>query len=104
MYDLDGNNFTILETAEALVSVSNIFKNSFKDFIGIKLIYAPSRNLNDSRMDEYLENARLLKVVKDFVFSPLNPYLNFIIDSCIFRISFLDLILTPLGTSAIYHF
>eukprot|EP00099_Drosophila_melanogaster_P016063 NP_525020.2 adenosine deaminase-related growth factor A2, isoform A [Drosophila melanogaster] len=62
MYDLDGNNFTILETAEALVSVSNIFKNSFKDFIGIKLIYAPSRNLNDSRMDEYLENARLLKL------------------------------------------
>jgi len=71
MYDLDGNNSTILETAESIVSVSNIFKKTYKDFIGIKLIYAPSRDFNDSRMEEYLANARLLKVVRHYV-SP-NP-------------------------------
>ncbi|XP_017072135.2 adenosine deaminase 2 [Drosophila eugracilis] len=62
MYDLEGENFTIFETADAIVSVSNIFKSTFKDFIGIKLIYSPSRDVNDSRMDEYLINARLLKL------------------------------------------
>ncbi|XP_052844154.1 adenosine deaminase 2 [Drosophila gunungcola] len=62
MYDLDGKNSTILETAEAIVSVSNIFKDSYKDFYGVKLIYTPSRDLNDSRMDDYLANARLLKL------------------------------------------
>ncbi|XP_017059022.1 adenosine deaminase 2 [Drosophila ficusphila] len=61
MYDLDGNNFTILETAEAILSVSDIFKNTYRDFYGIKLIYAPSRDFNDSRMNEYLANARMLK-------------------------------------------
>ncbi|XP_016982064.1 adenosine deaminase 2 [Drosophila rhopaloa] len=61
MYDLDGKNSTILETAEAIVSVSNNFKDTYKDFYGVKLIYAPSRDFNDSRMDEYLANARLLK-------------------------------------------
>ncbi|XP_017003537.2 adenosine deaminase 2 [Drosophila takahashii] len=60
MYDLDGNNSTILETAESIVSVSNIFKNTYKDFIGIKLIYSPSRDFND--MEDYLANARLLKL------------------------------------------
>jgi len=50
---------------------SNIFKKTYKDFIGIKLIYAPSRDFNDSRMEEYLANARLLKVVRHYV-SP-NP-------------------------------
>ncbi|XP_030385306.1 adenosine deaminase 2 [Scaptodrosophila lebanonensis] len=61
MYDLKGTNYTILDTAQSLVTTANIFRYSYSDFVGIKLIYAPIRDYKDSRMDTYIENARLLK-------------------------------------------
>lgn len=65
MYDLEGNNYTILDSARAMETVSKLFQSTYLDFIGFKLIYAPSRDFNDSRMDSYVANARLLKVVLD---------------------------------------
>ncbi|KAH8266129.1 hypothetical protein KR038_006011, partial [Drosophila bunnanda] len=61
LYDLEGNEYTILDSAHAMVAVSNMFQSHYMDFIGIKLIYAPSRDFNDSRMDIYMANALLLK-------------------------------------------
>ncbi|KAH8342413.1 hypothetical protein KR059_006287, partial [Drosophila kikkawai] len=61
LYDMEGSDYTILDSAEAMVTVSNLFQSTYKDFIGIKLIYAPSRDFNDSRMDSYVANAQLLK-------------------------------------------
>ncbi|KAH8259373.1 hypothetical protein KR026_003117, partial [Drosophila bipectinata] len=61
LYDLEGSNYTILDTASAMVSAVKIFKSVYRDFIGIKLIYAPSRDFNDTRINQYLENARILK-------------------------------------------
>ncbi|EDW69145.1 adenosine deaminase 2 [Drosophila virilis] len=61
MYDLIGTNYTIWDTAYSLVTATNIFRSTHDDFIGIKLIYAPVRDYNDSTMDTYIENARLLK-------------------------------------------
>lgn len=69
MYDLEGTNFTILDTASSMINAVRVFQNTRRDFIGVKLIYAPSRDYNDSRIDQYLENARLLKVV----FNPFPP-------------------------------
>ncbi|KAH8286016.1 hypothetical protein KR054_001134, partial [Drosophila jambulina] len=61
LYDLEGNDYSILDSAAALVTVSSLFQSSHLDFIGIKLIYAPSRDYNDSRMNSYMDNALLLK-------------------------------------------
>lgn len=61
LYDLEGTNFTILDTASSMINAVRVFQNTRRDFIGVKLIYAPSRDYNDSRIDQYLENARLLK-------------------------------------------
>lgn len=62
MYDLVGTNYTIADTANSIVSTTNIFRSIHDDFIGIKLIYAPLRDYNDSKMDTYISNARFLKV------------------------------------------
>ncbi|KAH8374030.1 hypothetical protein KR200_004701, partial [Drosophila serrata] len=61
LYDMEGNDYTILDSAQAMVTVSNMFQSNYRDFIGIKLIYAPSRDFNDSRMNSYMANAILLK-------------------------------------------
>lgn len=68
MYDLIGTNYTIWDTAYSLVTATNIFRSTHDDFIGIKLIYAPVRDYNDSTMDTYIENARLLKVGCSMIF------------------------------------
>ncbi|XP_017844202.2 adenosine deaminase 2 [Drosophila busckii] len=61
LYDLEGSNFTILDTAFSVVTATNIFRSSHTDFIGMKLIYAPVRQYNDSKLNIYLRNAQILK-------------------------------------------
>ncbi|XP_001983859.2 adenosine deaminase 2 [Drosophila grimshawi] len=61
MYDLSGTNYTIWDTANSLITITNIFRSTHDDFIGIKLIYAPVRDYNDSSMQDYLQIARFLK-------------------------------------------
>ncbi|KAH8234998.1 hypothetical protein KR032_007449, partial [Drosophila birchii] len=61
LYDMEGNDYTILDSAAAVVRVSNIFQSTYTDFIGIKLIYSPARDFNETRMNTYMDNALLLK-------------------------------------------
>lgn len=62
MYDLVGSNYTIADTVNTIITTTNIFRSEHEDFIGMKLIYAPLRDHNDSILDTYIANARFLKV------------------------------------------
>ncbi|TDG53072.1 hypothetical protein AWZ03_000615 [Drosophila navojoa] len=61
MYDLLGSNYTISDTVNTIITTTNIFRSEHEDFIGMKLIYAPLRDHNDSNLDTYIANARFLK-------------------------------------------
>ncbi|KAH8303631.1 hypothetical protein KR018_009178 [Drosophila ironensis] len=76
MYDLEGTEYTILDSVGILVMILRMFQSTHTDFIGLKLIYAPSRDFNDSRLDAYLENARLIKSRFPGIFAgfDLNPF------------------------------
>ncbi|XP_001353441.1 adenosine deaminase 2 [Drosophila pseudoobscura] len=80
LYDLNGTNFTILDTVSSIVTITKMFMSTYPDFIGIKIIYTPARDLNDSRMDQYVENARLLKTHFPDLFAGLD--LNTFGDEC----------------------
>ncbi|XP_037932841.1 adenosine deaminase 2-A-like, partial [Teleopsis dalmanni] len=57
LYNLDGVSGTIYDTAAILADVVTEFKQWFPDFFGVKLIYAPNRNVNDTTIDSYFEHA-----------------------------------------------
>ncbi|XP_022227114.2 adenosine deaminase 2 [Drosophila obscura] len=80
LYDLKGTNFTILDTVNAIVTITRLFKSTYGSFIGVKLIYAPARDRNDSHMDQYVANARLLKSHFPDLFAGLD--LNTFGDEC----------------------
>uniref|UniRef100_W8B6E1 Adenosine deaminase n=1 Tax=Ceratitis capitata TaxID=7213 RepID=W8B6E1_CERCA len=61
LYDLVGGNFTILNTTRAMRNADLRFRASHSDWIGSRLIYAPTRRVSDARFAEYLGNALLLK-------------------------------------------
>ncbi|XP_053957283.1 adenosine deaminase 2-like [Anastrepha ludens] len=61
LYDLVGGNYTILNTTFAMRNAGLRFRASFPDWIGSRLIYAPTRKVSDARFVEYLGNALLLK-------------------------------------------
>lgn len=62
LYDLSGGNYTILNTTRAMRVADLRFRASYSDWIGSRLIYAPTRKVTDARFVEYLGNALLLKV------------------------------------------
>ncbi|XP_036336591.1 adenosine deaminase 2-like [Rhagoletis pomonella] len=60
-YDLVGGNYTILNTTRAMRNAELRFRATHSDWIGSRLIYAPTRKVSDARLVEYLGNALLLK-------------------------------------------
>uniref|UniRef100_A0A0A1X8Y5 Adenosine deaminase CECR1-A n=1 Tax=Zeugodacus cucurbitae TaxID=28588 RepID=A0A0A1X8Y5_ZEUCU len=62
LYDLNGGNYTLLNTTRAMRDADLRFRASYPDWIGSRLIYAPTRKVSDARFVEYLGNALLLKV------------------------------------------
>ncbi|XP_050353355.1 adenosine deaminase 2-A-like [Nymphalis io] len=61
LYELDGTLYAPLITAKTYRKTIEKFKKDHPDFIGAKLIYAPSRSVNRSQMDEYLRLAKAIK-------------------------------------------
>ncbi|XP_014480254.1 PREDICTED: adenosine deaminase CECR1-like isoform X2 [Dinoponera quadriceps] len=68
LYDLDGKTYGPLEVTKIHKDVAERFTNDHPDFIGVKLIYAPSRAVDAGQLDNYLEiMAQLRKDYPDFV-------------------------------------
>ena len=61
LYELDGTTYDPLITAKTYKKVIQKFKNDHPDFIGAKLIYAPSRKIDRYTLDTYLSLARAIK-------------------------------------------
>lgn len=64
MYDLTDTKYSILDTANTLYTTTNIFSAAHDDFIGLKLIYAPPRSSNNTQLELYLQQGRVLKVAR----------------------------------------
>lgn len=62
LYDLSDTKYSLLDTASMLFATSNIFGEAHNDFIGLRLIYSPPRSSNNSQLELYLQQGRLLKV------------------------------------------
>lgn len=68
LYDLDGTQYDSLQVAAMYRDVSENFKKVHPDFLGVRLIYAPSRHVSASQVREYLVFFRKLKqALPDFV-------------------------------------
>ncbi|KAL6263330.1 hypothetical protein P5V15_006127 [Pogonomyrmex californicus] len=68
VYDLNGNTYGPIEMVQMLKNVTDRFVKDHPDFIGAKIIYAPTRLVNQSRMDYYLKTlAQLRQLYPDFV-------------------------------------
>lgn len=63
LYDLSDTRYSLLDTASMLFATANIFAEAHNDFIGLKLIYSPPRSSNNSQLELYLQQGRLLKVL-----------------------------------------
>lgn len=61
LYDLDGNVYDPVATAESYQKVTEQFMHDYPDFMGAKLIYAPSRGTEQFTFDEYLRFAKEIK-------------------------------------------
>ncbi|XP_063832809.1 adenosine deaminase 2-like [Ostrinia nubilalis] len=61
LYELDGTVYSPLITAMAYRKTIKTFLDDYPDFVGAKLIYAPSRKVETSTVNEYLELAKLIK-------------------------------------------
>lgn len=62
LYELDGTVYDALITAKAYRKAIKRFIQDYPDFIGAKLIYAPSRLVNQQTVQEYI---RIAKKIKD---------------------------------------
>ncbi|XP_052844155.1 adenosine deaminase 2-A [Drosophila gunungcola] len=62
LYDLDGTQFTPMDTVRIYVETLEKFKEAHPDFIGSRMIYAPIRNTNSEGVTAYIET---LKEIKD---------------------------------------
>ncbi|XP_037939565.1 adenosine deaminase 2-like [Teleopsis dalmanni] len=54
LYDMEGKEYTQLDTVRIYKETLDKFMTANADFIGSKLIYAPIRNANSSTLDEYI--------------------------------------------------
>lgn len=61
LYDLDGNVFDTIATAETYKKVVDQFVKDYPDFMGAKLIYAPLRLVGKDTVDKYIQTAKELK-------------------------------------------
>ncbi|CAK1590181.1 unnamed protein product [Parnassius mnemosyne] len=61
LYDIKGNVFDSITTAECYKKVLDKFKTDFPDFFGAKLIYAPSRSVDAEVVKKYMEIAKEIK-------------------------------------------
>lgn len=87
LYELDGTIYDPLITAKTYKKVIQKFKNEHPDFIGAKLIYAPSRKIDRFTLDTYLRLARAIKADMPDIFAGFdlvgqedagNPLIEFI--------------------------
>ncbi|XP_029176102.1 adenosine deaminase 2-like [Nylanderia fulva] len=63
LYDFD-RVYGSLEMAGILKNITDRFVRDHPDFLGVKIIYAPNRNVNDTRVDEYLNT--LMQLTKSY--------------------------------------
>ncbi|CAG5047733.1 unnamed protein product [Parnassius apollo] len=61
LYELDGTTYDPLITAKTYKKVIKQFMKEHKDFVGAKLIYAPSRQVNNAKLEDYILLARRIK-------------------------------------------
>lgn len=61
LYELDGTVYDQLITAMAYRKSISRFLDDYPDFVGAKLIFAPSRKVNTSTVEEYLKVAKRIK-------------------------------------------
>ncbi|CAH0713585.1 unnamed protein product, partial [Brenthis ino] len=87
LYELDGTEYDPIITAKTYKKIIQKFKKDHPDFIGAKLIYAPSRKIERFTLDEYLRLARAIKADMPDIFAgfdlvgqedPGNPLIEFI--------------------------
>ncbi|KAK3920302.1 Adenosine deaminase 2 [Frankliniella fusca] len=68
LFDLDGKEYGQMEVAAMYKQVADEFRREHPDFLGVRLIYAPSRHVSVGEVHEYLEFFRKLKTqYPDFV-------------------------------------
>ncbi|KAL7295926.1 hypothetical protein TKK_0010962 [Trichogramma kaykai] len=60
LYELNGTEYGPIEVARIYQRVAERFERDHPDFVGLKLIYAPSRRVNASKVREYVATARSL--------------------------------------------
>lgn len=87
LYELDGTVYEQLITAKAYRKTINRFVKDHPDFVGAKLIFAPSRKVNRNMLDEYIQSARKIKADMPDIFAGFdlvgeedlgNPLLEFV--------------------------
>lgn len=61
VYDLDGHRYNQLETVGLYVETLQQFMSDYKEFQGVRLIYAPHRGADNKTMDEYIKTVLELK-------------------------------------------
>ncbi|XP_045539169.1 adenosine deaminase 2-A-like [Papilio machaon] len=61
LYELDGTVYDPIVTAKTYKKVIKNFMKDHRDFLGAKLIYAPPRKVDRSKLEEYLELAKRIK-------------------------------------------
>ncbi|XP_045503467.1 adenosine deaminase 2-like [Colias croceus] len=61
LYELDGTVYDPIITAKTYQKAYRRFMKDYPDFIGAKLIYAPPRNIDRAKLDEYLNLAYRIK-------------------------------------------
>ncbi|XP_016937520.4 adenosine deaminase 2-A [Drosophila suzukii] len=61
LYDLDGTEFTPMDTVRIYVETLEKFKDAHPDFIGSRMIYAPIRNTNSEGVSAYIQTMKEIK-------------------------------------------
>nr|XP_049699045.1 adenosine deaminase 2-like [Helicoverpa armigera] len=68
LYDLEGNTYDPVVTAQSYKRVTEKFMNDYPDFFGAKLIYAPLKLVNKRTLQEYIKTAMEIKaLMPDFL-------------------------------------
>ncbi|XP_033330141.2 adenosine deaminase isoform X1 [Megalopta genalis] len=55
LYDFNGTEYSAKDTADLLKNVSERFMKDHPDFVGVKLIYAPKRFVDQRQAEEYIK-------------------------------------------------
>ncbi|XP_017072143.1 adenosine deaminase 2-A-like isoform X2 [Drosophila eugracilis] len=61
LYDLNGTEFTAMDTVRIYVETLEKFKEDHPDFIGSRMIYAPIRNTNTEGLTSYINTLKEIK-------------------------------------------